>query len=82
MTTENLIWLAIGEIIAAGVFSIGVLAGVSLSRKDSTNDCNEGTEEGYWHLSEHQRTSGGASRCLARGARKGTKTNFAERAAG
>jgi hypothetical protein len=82
MTVSQLALICAGFSLNALTFVLGVLVGVSLSRKDSTNDCNEGTEEGYWHLSEHQRTSGGASRCLARGARKGTKTNFAERSAG
>lgn len=42
MTTETLAMLATGQIIAAGMFALGVLVGSSL-RKDSTDD-NDGNE--------------------------------------
>jgi acyl dehydratase len=51
MTTEHLAMLATGQIIAAGMFALGVLVGSSLSRKESTHDNgNEGTKDkGRWH---------------------------------
>jgi hypothetical protein len=49
MTTENLAMLAVGQIIAAGMFSLGVLVGSSL-RKESKDDSNEGTtKDKGWH---------------------------------
>jgi hypothetical protein len=51
MSTENLAMLATGQIIAAGMFALGVLVGSSLKRKDSNDDdSNEGTKgKGRWH---------------------------------
>jgi hypothetical protein len=51
VTTENIAMLAVGQIIAAGMFSLGVLAGRSINRKDAKDDCNEGTKKDHqwWH---------------------------------
>ena len=51
MTTENLAMLAVGQIIAAGMFSLGVLVGRSINRKDAKDDSsNEGTKDkDWWH---------------------------------
>jgi len=52
MSTENLAMLAVGQIIAAGMFSLGVLVGVSLHRKDAKDDNSyEGTkkDQKWWH---------------------------------
>ena len=63
MTTENLAMLAVGQIIAAGMFSLGVLVGSSL-RKDSTNDnSNEGTKDkDKWHHPVSTDAEGGTER--------------------
>jgi len=64
VTTENLAMLAVGQIIAAGMFSLGVLVGSSLTRKDSTNDnSNEGTKDkDKWHHVLSGNAEGGAER--------------------
>jgi hypothetical protein len=51
VTTEHLAMLATGQIIAAGMFALGVLVGSSLTRKESNDDNgNEGTKDkGRWH---------------------------------
>jgi len=60
MTTENLAMLAVGQIIAAGMFSLGVLVGSSL-RKESKDDNDEGTkEESEWHKPRGVGIEGGA----------------------
>jgi predicted amino acid-binding ACT domain protein len=60
MTTENLAMLAVGQIIAAGMFALGVLVGCSLQRKDAKDDSNsdkaqEGRKDGsLWHRVERR----------------------------
>jgi predicted amino acid-binding ACT domain protein len=60
MTTENLAMLAVGQIIAAGMFALGVLVGCSLQRKDAKDDSNsdkaqEGHKDGgLWHRVERR----------------------------
>lgn len=49
MTFDQLVALAIGQIIAAGMFAGGILVGVSLTRKDSTNDNSDKDEAARWH---------------------------------
>ena len=63
MTTENLAMLAVGQIIAAGMFSLGVLVGSSL-RKDAKDDnSNEGTtKDKGWHGPVGTGSEGGAGR--------------------
>lgn len=63
MTTENLAMLAVGQIIAAGMFALGVLVGSSL-RKDSTDDnSNEGKKDkDKWHHVLSGNAEGGTQR--------------------
>lgn len=49
MNGEQLAMLAIGQIIAAGMFAGGILVGVSLARKDATNDNSDKDEAARWH---------------------------------
>ena len=82
MTTENLAMLAVGQIIAAGMFSLGVLVGSSL-RKDAKDDnSNEGTKEDqkWWHDPVGTSTQGGAQRRSGSSARKGSAAGAPERA--
>ncbi len=81
MTTENLAMLAVGQIIAAGVFALGVLVGCSLNRKDAKDDSNEGTKEDKgWHDPVGTGTQGGAERRSGSSARKGSTAGAPERA--
>jgi acyl dehydratase len=70
VTTENLAMLATGQIIAAGMFALGVLVGTSLSRKESQDDNgNEGTKgKGRWHQPVGTGTQGGIERRVGSGA--------------
>ena len=81
MTTENLAMLAVGQIIAAGMFALGVLVGCSL-RKDAKDDnSNEGTKEaGWWHDPVGTGTQGGAGRSGGSSAGKKRAARIAERA--
>ena len=83
MTTENLAMLAVGQIIAAGMFSLGVLVGVSLHRKDAKDDdSNEGTKEaGWWHDPVGTGSEGGAGRSSGSSANEKRAARIAERAA-
>ena len=50
MTLSDFVWLAIGETLLAGTFSLGILVGATLSRKGQRNgDSNEGTESNGDH---------------------------------
>jgi hypothetical protein len=62
--------LAVGQIIAAGMFSLGVLVGSSL-RKESKDDSNEGTkkDESWWHQPVSGSAEGWAERCGGSSAR-------------
>jgi hypothetical protein len=70
MTTENLAMLAVGQIIAAGMFSLGVLVGSSLTRKESNDDNgNQGTKgKGRWHQPYGYNAQGGIERRVGSGA--------------
>jgi hypothetical protein len=60
MSTENLAMLAVGQIIAAGMFALGVLVGCSL-QKDVKDDNDKGTKEaGEWHQPRGIGVEGGA----------------------
>ena len=66
MTAEELAMLAVGQIIAAGMFALGVLVGGSFTtRKESKHDdSNEGTDEDEgstrWHRPGGRAAQGGA----------------------
>ena len=80
MSTENLAMLAVGQIIAAGMFALGVLVGSSL-RKDAKDDSNEGTKEDKgWHDTVGTSTQGGAERRGGSSARKERAAHSPERA--
>jgi len=70
MTTEHLAMLATGQIIAAGMFALGVLVGTSLTRKESKDDdSNEGTKgKGRWHQPVGGNAQGGIERRVGSGA--------------
>jgi hypothetical protein len=86
MTTENLAMLAVGQIIAAGVFALGVLVGVSLHRKEATNDdSNEGTtikDAVWWHDPVGPSTQGSAERRGGSSAGQERQARSPERAIG
>jgi hypothetical protein len=85
MTTENLAMLAVGQIIAAGVFALGVLVGSSLHRKEATNDdSNQGTakDKGWWHDPVGPGTQGGIERRGGSSANEKRAARIAERAIG
>jgi hypothetical protein len=77
--------LAVGQIIAAGVFALGVLVGSSLHRKEATNDnSNEGTKEvkGWWHDPVGPGNQGGTVRSGGGSASKERQARSPERALG
>jgi hypothetical protein len=49
MTFDQLVALAAGQLIAAGMFALGIAVGVSLTRKDSTHDDSDKDEAARWH---------------------------------
>ena len=86
MSTENLAMLAVGQIIAAGVFALGVLVGSSLHRKEATNDdSNEGTtikDADWWHDPVGPGNQGGAVRSRGSCAGQERQARSSERALG
>jgi hypothetical protein len=82
MSTENLAMLAVGQIIAAGMFALGVLVGCSL-RKDAKDDSNEGTKEDKgWHNAVGPSVESGIERRGGSSARKERQARSPERAPG
>jgi len=52
VTTEAWVCVSLGAILHAATFAVGVMVGVSLSRKDLRNDSDsrkKATEFAYWH---------------------------------
>ena len=73
MTVTDLVWIAIGELLLAATFALGVCVGVALKRKESHDD--NGNERasiveknGWWHLADGGRTQTGAA-CRGPGGR-------------
>lgn len=82
MTTEELAMLAVGQIIAAGMFALGVLVGSSLNRKDAKDDSDQGSkanEVGWWHDAIGTESEGGARRSIGSGAGQERATRASER---
>jgi hypothetical protein len=81
VTTENLAMLAVGQIIAACMFALGVLVGCSLKRKDAKDDYNQGTQEkDRWHRPAGIGIEGGAFSRGMGGSKPVGKTNPDKRA--
>jgi hypothetical protein len=51
MTLTDFVMIAIGELLLAGTFVLGVMVGVALKRKESLNDNGNSYEaaQGKWH---------------------------------
>jgi len=80
MSTENLAMLAVGQIIAAGMFALGVLVGCSL-QKDVKDDSDKGKkEEGEWHKPRGIGIEGGAFSRRSGSSKPFAKTSATERA--
>jgi hypothetical protein len=66
MTLTDFVWIAVGEALLAGTFALGILVGISLTKRISNDNRNERTTPGsYWHDAGHtnsaSRLGGGAS---------------------
>ena len=51
MSVTDFVWLSIGETLLAATFALGILVGISLTKRTSHDNGNEGTTEGeedYW----------------------------------
>jgi hypothetical protein len=53
MSITDFVWIAIGETLLAATFALGILVGISLKKRISHDNRNEGTGEGetgydYW----------------------------------
>jgi hypothetical protein len=82
MTTENLAMLAVGQIIAAGMFSLGVLVGSSLRKESKDDISDEGTKEDKgWHDPVGTSTKSGIERRGGSSANQKRAARIAERAA-
>lgn len=64
MSTEDLAMLATGQIIAAGMFALGVLVGSSLRKDVKDDNSNERTKASHikWHDPVSGNAQGGAGR--------------------
>jgi hypothetical protein len=66
MTLTDFVWVAVGETLLAGTFALGILVGISLTKRISNDNRNERkTPDIYWHNADHpnsaSRPGGGAS---------------------
>ena len=43
LNISDMVWLSIGETILAGTFALGILVGISLQKRTSHDNGNEGT---------------------------------------
>jgi hypothetical protein len=81
MTLEQFALISLGHISLACTFVLGVLVGLSLSKKRTSHGRNEGTEA-WWHHIERRRAEECARGCKSGCANKGTKAGADERASG
>jgi hypothetical protein len=80
VSTENLAMLATGQIIAAGMFALGVLVGSSLRKESNDDNSNEGTtKDKGWHDPVSTGTQGGAGRSGGSSANEKRAARIAER---
>lgn len=75
MTLSQLALICAGFSLNAGTFVLGVFVGLALTRKDSTNDRNEGTKANYWHDVERRATQGGFASRGTGCSNKGSEAN-------
>jgi hypothetical protein len=58
MTIADFVWIAVGEALLAGTFALGILVGISLTKRISNDNRNERTTPGsYWHDAGHANSS-------------------------
>lgn len=64
MTITDFVWIAVGETLLCASFALGMLVGISLTRKDSRNDNGNSRTEAaaQWHRPRHRDTQGGDER--------------------
>lgn len=73
MSVRDFVMLAIGEIILAATFALGIMVGISLTRKDSRHDNGNSNGTGrteaaaQWHRPRHRDTYDGDARRETRG---------------
>jgi hypothetical protein len=62
MTLTDFVWIAIGETLLAGTFALGILVGISLTKRIShdndTGKATAGKDTGWYHAG-----NGGSSSC-------------------
>ena len=78
MTITDYVWLSIGQFTLAATFALGILVGISLSRKGENGNGNERTEG--QHHAGNGITQGGARRRSSGGSDAEPETGAAERA--
>jgi hypothetical protein len=82
MTLEQFALISLGHISLACTFVLGILVGVSLTKKGISHGRNEGTEAEWWRDIERRRFEDCSRRCQSGGAKPGTETRADERASG
>jgi hypothetical protein len=79
MTITDFVWIAVGEALLAGTFALGILVGISLTKRISHDDSNERKTPDYWHNADHANASSRPGGSAAGGADSGHSTNHAKR---
>jgi hypothetical protein len=82
MTLEQFALISLGQISLACTFVLGVLVGLSLSKKRTSHGRNEGTQADWWHHIERRRFEECSRRCKPGCAKPSTKAGADERASG
>jgi hypothetical protein len=50
MTITDFVWIAVGETLLAATFGLGILVGISLTKRISNDSRNQRTTpDSYWH---------------------------------
>jgi hypothetical protein len=81
MSVTDFVWIAIGETLLAATFALGILVGVSLTKKGISHGYgNEGTSQEWWHHIERRRAEDCARGCKPGCAKPSGKAGPDERA--
>jgi hypothetical protein len=79
MTLTDFVWVAVGETLLAGTFALGILVGISLSKRISHDDRNERKTPDYWHNAGNANSAGRSGGGNQGGADSGHSANHAKR---
>jgi hypothetical protein len=80
MTITDFVWIAVGETLLAGTFALGILVGISITKRISNDNRNERkTPDSYWHDAGHTNSASSPGGGNQGGADSGHSANHEKR---